>query len=52
MLLDKVDDGVLLIAANSTDNEQLQTFLDYFVDKWMNNTFSPTEMWNVQRTRR
>lgn len=46
-----MDDGVLLIAANTTDNEQLRTFLDYFVDEWMNNTSSPTEMWNVQRTR-
>lgn len=31
LFLDQVDDGVLLIAANTTDNEQLQPFIDYFV---------------------
>jgi hypothetical protein len=49
--IDKVEEGWLMIMESVQENEKLTLFLDYFVEKWMENQNVPIEMWNIQQHR-
>jgi hypothetical protein len=46
--IDKGEERWFMIMDSVPQNEKLTSFLDYFVEQWMENQNVPIEMWNIR----
>jgi hypothetical protein len=51
LLVNKVEEGWLMIVENVSKNEKLTVFLEYYVQQLMQNQNVPVEMWNINKYR-
>jgi hypothetical protein len=51
VLINKVEEGWLMILENVPQNEKLTLFLDYYIQQLMENQNIPIEMWNINKHR-
>ena len=45
--MENIEDAWLLIVESTLSMEKLSSFIDYFVNEWMNNPNLPLKMWNM-----